>query len=78
MRPLPTRKSTLSWRKSLARVRFGGANDGVEALGECGQELLPQHPLKAREDVKAAEDSQVASNTWLARPLILPNEFAPL
>jgi len=53
-------------------------NDGVEALGECGQELLPQHPLKARGDVKAAEDSQVASNTWLARPLILPNEFAPL
>jgi hypothetical protein len=47
------------------------ANGGVEALGGCGQEPLQQYPLKARGSVEIAQDSQVASNTWLARRFAL-------
>ena len=39
-----------------------GANDKIEPFDGCGQELLPQDPLKARGAVELAKDSQVGSN----------------
>ena len=55
-------KSTRKPGKTFPRRVLGGANGKIEPLDGCGQELLPQDPLKARGAVDLAKDSQVGSN----------------
>lgn len=48
----------------------------LRRLADAGKQPTLQHPLKARGDVKAAEDSQVASNTGLARLIVIETILA--
>jgi hypothetical protein len=52
-------------------------NGKARPPGGCGQEPLPQNPLKARGAIEKHADQPGRVQRRLARPLLLPSEFAP-
>ena len=57
---------------------FGRANGWLHALGGCGVSTPASQLTGMRvRNSKSAPISQVACKPWLARPLLLPSEFAP-